>query len=438
MSPTRWSIFLFASLLYFVGYFHRVSLTIVVAELMRDFSASATSIGFLSSLYFYSYAAMQIPAGLLVDSFGPRKTLASFCFLASLGTLIFSISPSLPFAMLGRTFIGLGVSVAFLCTTNLIASWYSVKSFASLTGVLVSIGNLGAIAASAPLAILVTSLGWRFSFAAIAIATCTLAIAIWAQVRDKPERGSSALPQSSLSNDLPIEGKWGSMTGVWLSFRNRDFWFTAFPPFFFFGSFVSLQGLWGVPYLTQVYGVSRVDASLLIMMISAGFCLGAMFWGLVSDRLMISRNKIYSFCTILYTATWLLLTFLPDEEVGAHLPALLFLLGFFFGVMPISIVMVKERFPGRIMGAATGSANVFPFIGAALYQLLIGYVLDTFGLVSVVEGVRTFSRASYRLGFLVCLASLIPATAMALLIREPKETRNQQNNIDLMDPHIAH
>jgi len=438
MSHTRWLIFLLASSLYFVGYFHRVSLTIVVAELMRDFSASATSIGLLSSLYFYSYAAMQIPAGLLVDSLGPRKTLSSFCFLATLGTLIFSISPSLPYAMLGRAFIGLGVSVAFLCTTNLIASWYSVKSFASLTGVLVSIGNLGAIAASVPLAILVTSLGWRFSFTAIAVVTCALAIAIWAQVRDKPERGSSALPQSSLSNDLPIDGKWGSMTGVWLSFRNRDFWFTAFPPFFFFGSFVSLQGLWGVPYLTQVYGVSKVDASLLIMMISAGFCFGAMFWGLVSDRLMISRKKIYSFCTILYTATWLLFTFLPDEEVGAHLPVLLFLLGLFFGVMPISIVMVKERFPGRIMGAAIGSANVFPFIGSALYQLLMGYVLDTFGLVSVVEGVRTFSRASYRLGFLVCLASLIPATAMALLIREPKETRNSQNNIDLMDPRIAH
>ncbi|MBS7623180.1 MFS transporter, partial [Candidatus Bathyarchaeota archaeon] len=167
-SRSRWLIVLASSMLYFMGYFHRVSVTVIVEDLMRDFSVSATSLGLFSSLYFYPYAVMQIPAGLLVDSLGPRKTLASFSLLTSIGTLIFALAPTFPAAMLGRAVLGVGVSVAFLCIAKLISSWFDVRSFASLTGLVVSIGNIGALAASAPLALVVTSLGWRSSFLLIA------------------------------------------------------------------------------------------------------------------------------------------------------------------------------------------------------------------------------------------------------------------------------
>jgi MFS family permease len=412
-------------MLYFVSYFHRVSITVIVEDLMRDFSASATSLGFLSSLYFYPYAAMQIPAGLLVDSIGSRKTLTLFCFMASIGTLIFAFSPNLFSAMLGRALVGLGVSVAFLCTAKLIASWFDAKSFASLTGLLVSIGNIGALIGSAPLAYLVTALGWRFSFFLIASATFVLTIALWFEVKDAPKE-ITPRPCHSHSTPAPPNNRWDRSTdGIRLSFRSRDFWFTAFPPLFFFGTFISLQGLWGVPYLMQVYELSKIDASIVIMMMAIGFSFGATFWGLVSDRLVVSRKRVYLIGLVLYSLTWFLFTSVTTETTRSFLPLLLLLLGFFFGVMPISIVMVKELFPKRMMGAATGSANAYPFVGAAFYQILIGYFLDTHGLVNIVEGVRVFSRVSYRLSFTVCLATLIAATAMAFLIKEHLESREE-------------
>ena len=414
----RWAVVLTASMLYFIGYFHRVSVTVIVEDLMRDFSASATSLGFFSSLYFYSYAAMQIPAGLLVDSLGPRKTLTSFALTTSVGTLMFALAPSFPIAMIGRTLIGIGVSVAFLCTVKLIASWFDVRSFASLTGILVSIGNIGALIASAPLALMVTSLAWRGSFLIIAAATLVLTAVLWLMVRDSPEEETQ--PYVEVSSYLtkhqssPSHG-----SGVWLAFKSRDFWFTAFPPLFFFGSFMSLQGLWGVPYVMQVYDLNKVDASFLIMMIAVGFCLGASFWGVISDRLGLSRKRVYLVGLVLYCFTWFLLTLLTSPDAAVYVPFLFLILGFSFGVMPISIVMVKELFPGRMMGSATGSANAFPFIGAALYQLWIGYFLDTFGLVGVAEGVRIFSRTAYQTCLALCLGSLVASVMMVLFMREP-------------------
>jgi len=418
----RWLVFSIASMLYFIGYFHRVSITVIVEELMREFSASATSVGLLSSFYFYPYAAMQIPAGLLVDSFGSKKTLTIFCFIASVGTLVFALSSNLSLAMLGRTLVGLGVSVGFLCTAKLIASWFAARSFASLTGILVAIGNIGALAASAPLALMVTSLGWRFSFCIIAAATFVLTTALWLGVEDNPKEVSQRSQRLDSSNPRPPRGM-SSAAGVWISFRSRDFWFAAFPPLFFFGSFISLQGLWGVPYIMQVYSLGKVEASLIVMMVAVGFCIGAPFWGLISDRVVFSRKRVYLAGMILFSLTWLFFTSSASVESVSYLPLLLFLLGFFFGVMPMSIVMVKELFPRRIMGAATGSANAFPFVGAALYQLLMGYFLDTYGLVAVVEGVRVFSRTAYQFGFTLCLASLAIATMMAFFIREPQKAR---------------
>jgi sugar phosphate permease len=177
--------------------------------------------------------------------------------------------------------------------------------------------------------------------------------------------------------------------------------------------------------LMQVYEFSKIDASIVIMIMAIGFSLGATFWGLVSDRLVVSRKRVFLIGLVLYNLAWFLFTSVTTETMRSFLPLLL--LGFFFGVMPISIVMVKELFPKRMMGAVTGSANAYPFVGAAFYQILIGYFLDTHGLVNIVEGVRVFSKASYRLSFTVCLATLIAATAMAFLIREHLESREERH-----------
>lgn len=420
MLSRRWTIFLTASMLYFVGYFHRVSITVIVEDLMKEFSASATSLGIFSSFYFYPYALMQIPAGLLIDKLGSRKTLTIFCLVTSIGTLIFSLSQSLSYAALSRLIIGFGVSVAFLSTAKLIASWFNARSFASLIGILVAMGNVGALLASAPLALMVIGIGWRLSFFLITFATFALMGLIWFIVRDTPMTNKNNSDEPDLISSYEDHKDRNIFSGVLQSIKTKDFWLVAFPPLFFFGSFISLQGLWGVQFVMQIFTLSKVEASIVVMMMSIGFSIGALFWGIVSDRLTISRKSVYLFGLILYVSSWLCLTLFRYVPIGSWLHALFFFLGFFFGVIPISVAMIKSLFPLKIMGTATGAANALPFVGGALYQLLIGYVLDVFGLEKIEEGVRVYSSASYELGFMVCLFSLIFATGMAFFIRSKK------------------
>ena len=206
-------------------------------------------------------------------------------------------------------------------------------------------------------------------------------------------------------------------SGVLQSIKTKDFWLVAFPPLFFFGSFISLQGLWGVPFVMQMYTLNKVEASIVVMMMSIGFSFGALFWGIVSDRLTVSRKKVYLFGLILYVIAWVFLTLFRYVSLNSWLHVLFFVLGFFFGVIPISVAMIKSLFPLKIMGSATGAVNALPFVGGALYQLLIGYILDIYGLVRIEDGVRIYSSASYELGFIVCLFSLILATGMAFFIK---------------------
>jgi len=392
---------------------------------MRDFSASATSIGLLTSLYFYTYAAMQLPAGLLGDSIGPRKTLTLFCLITGFGTLTFALSSNLSMAMLGRTMIGLGVSVAFLSSAKLIASWFDVGSFASVTGLLVSIGNLGGLVASAPLAIMVTGFGWRNSFLALALSTFTLTLALWLLVEDDPSGCSKRYREVRLDHISERSGDNLSLPkGLIASVKNRNFWLAAFPPFFYFGSFISFQGLWGVPYLMQVYGFGRVEASGMIMLVALGFLVGASFWGFASDRIFHSRRRVYLLGSILFTLTWFMVTSptIRSLRLGFWMSPLLFMMGFTFGVMPISIVIVKELYPWDMMGVATGCANAIPFIGIAIFQMLLGYYLDTYGLVKVSGGVRIFSPDSFHNGFTICLLTLIVAVALTSMLEEPRRS----------------
>ncbi len=423
MLSQKWIIFNLTATFYFVAYFHRISITVIAEDLMRDFLATATSIGLFSSLYFMTYGVMQIPSGLLIDKFGSRKSLFVFCLIASVGTLIFAIAQDLAIAMLGRALVGLGVSIAFICATKLIASWFDVKSFASLIGMLVSIGNSAALIGSAPFALLVTEVGWRTSFLLIAGGTLLLTISLWICVRDKP-KGTHVPKNSHPSSFKNIKTKAESpFFGMWSAFRNRDFWLVAFPPMFLVGSFFCFQGLWGVPYLMQVHGLNKIESSIMIMMIGLGFFLGAPFWGLVSDKLNTTRKRIFVTGVIFYTFIWFVLVSSNIVELTSYFPIILFLMGFFFGVMPLSIVMIKELFPLRMIGAVTGSANTFPFVGIALFQIIFGYLLDRFGLISIVDGIRIFSKGSYQLGLTFCFISLIFATLITLFIREPEEAK---------------
>ena len=189
-SKVNRGLFIFGSLavLYFCSIFHRVGIAAIASDLHMDFQANASILGLMSSTYFYAYALAQIPVGLMADKFGVRKTLTIFGLMACLGNLLFSYSPDITVLSIGRALVGFGVGGFYVCALKALAISYSRKRYATLTGVFTSLGNLAAVVASSPLALLSMALGWREAFLVILLLMLVFIGAAWFSMDDKQEQ----------------------------------------------------------------------------------------------------------------------------------------------------------------------------------------------------------------------------------------------------------
>ena len=242
----RWAIFAILGLGYFFVYFHRLSLPVVANELVRDFQTTASVMGLLGSIYFYCYAAMQIPAGLLSDSLGPRKTVTFSLLIASAGSILFGMASGIGMAFVGRVMVGLGVSMVFIPTMKIISRWFRADEFALMAGLLNAIGGAGALGATWVLALMTGLFGWRVSFELIGAATFALLILVWIVVRDRPEdKGWPPLSESAneQGKNSPSMGKISLWDGFRKVISERYFWPLAVWYFFDCGIFFGFGAL---------------------------------------------------------------------------------------------------------------------------------------------------------------------------------------------------
>jgi sugar phosphate permease len=170
-----------------LSFFHRTAPAAIATELTREFAISSAVLGTLAATYFYVYTVLQIPVGVLADTLGPRWILAAGSIVAGLGSIAFALAPSWEVAAAGRTLVGIGVSVAFIAILKVSAVWFPASRFATLNGVTMFAGNLGAVIAGAPLAYLITHTSWRVVFLGLAALSIALGLASWFLVRDRPE-----------------------------------------------------------------------------------------------------------------------------------------------------------------------------------------------------------------------------------------------------------
>src|SRR5512137_1254238 len=156
----RWAVFGILAFAYFFVYFHRVSSAVVSIDLQTAFGVSAASIALFSSIYFYAYAIMQMPSGLLADNWGPRKTVSIFTLVAAAGAILTGIASSFEMVAVGRLLIGIGSAMVYIPLMKILSTWYRKNEFASLTGILIAVGNVGALSAAGALALISEALGW--------------------------------------------------------------------------------------------------------------------------------------------------------------------------------------------------------------------------------------------------------------------------------------
>jgi sugar phosphate permease len=354
---------------YLLSFFHRTAPAAIAGELTRAFDIGAAILGTLAATYFYVYTLLQIPVGVLADTLGPRRILTIGSLVAAIGSLLFGLAPVWQVAALGRTLVGIGVSVAFIAILKICALWYPPERFATVVGITMFVGNLGAVVAGAPLAWMVARASWRSVFVALALLSALLALGAWRRVRDRPADLGFA-PVRAATPAMGID--WiEALRGV---LANRATWAAFFVNVGIGGSYLAFAGLWAVPFLERTYAMPRVTAAAHASVLLLGVALGALAIGMLSDRLQ-SRTGLMRVYTVLFTLSWLPWLLHVEWPLSATL-AWFLLMGLLIPGFTLSWTIAKEVNRPEHSGIATAVVNTGIFLGTGILQPLVGWVLD--------------------------------------------------------------
>ena len=403
----RWVVFCLLAFGYLLVYFHRLCPAVVALDMQADLQTSGALLGFLAAAYFYPYALMQIPSGLLSDTWGPRKTITVFFALAGAASIFLGTVDSLGLAILARALVGLGVAMLFVPTMKVMTNWFKTEEFAMMTGVLMAVGGLGAYFAARPLAWLSDIMGWRGSFVIIGVVTLVLAVAVWILVRNTPQdMGLPAVNQPA--QDSPgKDNAIGLGQGIKMVLSTGGFWFLAAWFFFSFSIFFSFGGLWGGPYLMQIYGFSKAEAGNILGMMALAMIVGSPIFGWLSDKVFRSRKKVLILASVITLCLTVPLAFFPAAMSRPALYLLCFLLGLFnSAVVIVAFTAAKELFPVEIAGTSVGLANLFPFLGGAVAPPIVGAILEAHEKTAAGYSAQAYSKA-FLLYFIFAFIALV-------------------------------
>ncbi|AXS81537.1 MFS transporter [Dechloromonas sp. HYN0024] len=406
----RWLALGVVAVAYILSFFQRFAPAGIAPDLAAAFETSAASLGVLAATYFYVYTLMQIPTGILADTLGPRRILALGGLVGGVGSFLFGMAPSLELALVGRTLIGLGVSVTFIAMLKLIAVWFEESRFATMVGICMLIGNLGSVLAGAPLSAVAQATGWRGVFIGVGVASMLLGGLCWIIVRDAPDGGDAA--------PKPHVDRTQVLAGLLSVVRNRDTWPAVLVNTGMCGAFFTFAGLWATPYLIQVHGLARSVATAHLSLWFGGFAVGCLFLGGLSDRLG-RRKPVLIVTSHLYSLIWLIL--LSCVSMPVVLSYLLFaLLGLTTAGFSLTWACSKEVNPPLLSGMSTSVANMGGFMTAALLQPFVGWVMDLGWTGELVSGARVYDVDTWRHGVLVVTVCAILGAASCWWIKETR------------------
>lgn len=409
---------------YALSFFQRFAPAGIAQDLAASFQTSAASLGVLAATYFYVYTIMQVPTGILVDTLGPRRILFIGGMVAGAGSLLFGMAQSLDGALAGRTLVGLGVSVTFIAMLKLIAVWFEDRRFASVVGLSMLVGNAGSVLAGSPLSWMAQTTGWRGVFVGVGMISLTLGLLSWLLVRDRPASPDHAvLPAptlgASLGNAQPEQPRFDRtviLTGLLRVMKNRATWPAAFANAGLSGSFFAFGGLWATPFLTQGLGMARDTATAHLSLYFAGFAVGCLLIGTLSDRLR-RRKPVIITSSLVYSAVWLV--WLSGLALPLAATYTLFgLLGLVTASFTLSWACAKEVNPPALSGMSTSVANMGGFLVGALLQPAVGWIMDQRWSGAMVNGVRLYSPEDYRWGLLLIASATWLGALAAWFIRE--------------------
>ncbi len=367
----RWLILFVAASLFVLSQFYRASVAVIAPDLIQDLGLNAWELSTVSASFFYAFALMQIPVGILLDSVGSRLAMTVLTLVSVAGAVIFSQGQSADWLTAGRLLLGVGMACNFMGTLKLLTVWFPRKQFATLSATVVSIGTAGNIVAATPLVLMVQAVGWRSSFLVMASVTLALAILFFLTVKDRPTRENVSInsPES-----LPKVGD--TLNRARILMARPDFWIISFSTFCRYGIYAAVQALWAGPYLMMVICLSPVAAGNVLFLMNIGIVLGSPFCGHLSDFWIASRKKVVISGISGMAVLLFLFPQIPPGTSAWIMSGLFFLFGLFSSAGQIMYAHIKEQVPIENAGLAMTGINFFTMAGVAVFLQGLGSLME--------------------------------------------------------------
>jgi predicted MFS family arabinose efflux permease len=365
---------------YYFSYFFRTVNAVISPDLVRDVGLDANRLGLLTSAYFAAFALFQLPLGVLLDRFGPRRINAALLTVAAAGAVVFSLSSSLAGLATGRALIGLGVSGGLMSSIKAFTLWFPMHRLATLNGALLAVGGLGAVSASMPVEALLAYTTWRGVFDGLAALTFVAAMLVLFVV---PERAEGARPEALRQ----------TVASIAAIYRDRGFWRIAGVIMTVQGGFLATQGLWAAPWLRDVAGFERTAVARLLLAMAVATTIGFAASGALADRL-----RRYGLATLTIFKAGAALNTLLMVAFALGLKAVAVPVWIAFALVSptssLAYTLLTQRFGKALAGRANTAGNLLVFVGAFATQWGIGAIVNLWPAES-----GRYPPAAYAAGF---------------------------------------
>ena len=389
---------------------------LITDQVMRDFNVSAATIGLLASIQFLIYTGLQIPMGILADRFGPNYFLIVGAILTGIGTIIYSLGTHEIVLFLARILTGMGDATIWVNMMLILGKWFSTKEFVRLVGFAGMTGSLGFLLATVPFSAWILLLGWRGAFFSTGVVLCLCGVLLYFILVIKPKK--IFFDETVVVKEDIVREKTSVLLRRIVS--SKQAWALFFCHFGVVGAYVGFIGSWAVPYGMNVYGMTRSDASELIMIGLIGALMGAPLTSWISSRLETIKRP-YLVVQLVILLSWCCFLLFNGHPPFVALVVLFFIIGYGYGASALTFAIVRQSFPISESGIVSGFANTGGFLSAVLLPLFFGLILDHFQ-----SAVGSITNGYYYSFFIPVIFSIIGLIGVAC-IKEKRASAHEVN-----------
>lgn len=358
--------------------FYRSAQALLADSLRGELGVTPEQLGLISGSFHFAFALMQIPVGVMLDRYGPRKTNGIMMIVTVLGVIVFARAHTVTGLMIGQGIIGMGCAAAFMATLVCASRWVAPEKFAATSGVIVALSLLGVLASATPLAALIEYQGWRGVYFWLAGLSLLAVVLTFVMVRDEPPHMRRKQPRRGESMREVLQG----IMEVW---KNRQMWLLVAVGFFAYPTILTVRGLWGGPYLHDVFHLSPVEVGNILLGMTIGMIAGPPCYGHVS-RIMGGRARPLILFSVFISTVLLICQALFGASHVWLAAVLMMAHGFLGSCATLNYAASRAAVPPHLVGRALTTVNLATFGGLFVLQGLAGIIIGQYPADAAMAG----------------------------------------------------